>query len=398
MKIALIAEWLDPWRGGAEASTQQFLYELIRRGVEVHVFTRSRPAAVPGMEVRTISGAAMSRTRRSVTFAHRVERLLQAESFDVVHAISPFRSADIYQPRGGTVAETIERNLALITHGTVRAIKRAANHLNLKQRYLLAMERRMFRDPDGPMVVAISGYVRRQLKNHYGLCDERIRLVYNAVDLDTTPPEQRSANRMEIRREFRIDPSHTLVLLVAHNFKLKGVASWLAAMAHLNRHGETDLRALIVGKGDSPRWHRMAGKLGVAPFVVFTGASNRVTMFRHACDVVVHPTYYDPCSRVVLEAMSSAIACVATRWDGSSELIEHGRNGFVVDDPSDAGEIAKCVEQLRDSQTRSHVGAAAAEAADYVSMKRHVEDMLTVYREITGTRRRQFAAVPGIST
>ena len=113
MRIALVSEWLDPWRGGAETSTLQFLHGLMDSGAEVHVFTRSRPSPTPGLVVHTVSGAAMSRSRRSITFAQRVERRFMGNSFDIVHAISPCRYADVYQPRGGTVAESIQRNIAL---------------------------------------------------------------------------------------------------------------------------------------------------------------------------------------------------------------------------------------------------------------------------------------------
>ena len=92
MKIALVAEWLDPWRGGAEASTLQFIHRLMDSDVELHIFTRSRPSPTPGTRVRTISGASMSRTRMSMTFTHRVERLLQSESFDIVHAATGVRT------------------------------------------------------------------------------------------------------------------------------------------------------------------------------------------------------------------------------------------------------------------------------------------------------------------
>ena len=59
MKVALVAEWLDPWRGGAETSTQQFIHHLMAGNVELHLFTRSRPSPTPGMHVHTISGASI---------------------------------------------------------------------------------------------------------------------------------------------------------------------------------------------------------------------------------------------------------------------------------------------------------------------------------------------------
>lgn len=386
MKVALISEWLDAWRGGAEASTRQFLYELLQLGVEVHVFTRSRPACIPGLTVRSVSGAAMSRTRRSMTFAHRVERMIRSESFDVVHAISPFLAADIYQPRGGTVAESIERNLALAQSPAMRAIKRQANRFNVKQRYMLAMERRMIGRPNGPIIVAISNYVVRQLKEHYSLPDSRWRMIYNAVEVDTTPDDVRKADRHSIRREFGIADDELLVLVVAHNFRLKGVHRWMEALSLLVSRGVNDVRALVVGKGESARWHKLASKLGISRQLIFTGPSDRVTEFRHAADVIVHPTYFDPCSRVVLEAMSSGLPCVATRWDGSAEMIDDGRNGFVIDDPADVAALADRVEQLRDPQLRKKIGSAAKEVADHVSMSRHASEMLKLYEDIVASR------------
>ena len=80
------------------------------------------------------------RSQRSVSFIRHVEGVLRSQSFDVVHAISPFPIADLYQPRGGTVAETVERNLALRRSGLARSMKRFTNALNMRQRCLLRME------------------------------------------------------------------------------------------------------------------------------------------------------------------------------------------------------------------------------------------------------------------
>ncbi len=382
MKVALVAEWLDAWRGGAERSTQQFLHHLMSSGVELHVFTRSRPSPTPGMAVHTIRGAAMSRTRRSITFARRVEQLFQEGSFDVVHAISPCRGADIYQPRGGLVAETIERNLALRRAGAVRSLKRHANRLNFKQRYMLALERRLLNEPGGPLIVAISDYVARQLKQHYALPDERIRRIYNGVDADHATAEEATRNRQVIRGEFSIAADDCLVLGVAHNFRLKGVQRWMETLAALVRRGVTDVRSVIIGKGDSERWHRLAARLGITDYLTFAGPSDRMPAFYHAADVLVHPTYYDPCSRVVLEAMVAGVPCVTTRWDGASEMIVHGQNGYLLGEPSDVEQLGKYVDRLRDANHRRSLGEAARSITDRVSMARHAREMLALYEEL----------------
>lgn len=383
MKVALVSEWLDAWRGGAETSTLQFLHHVMDAGIEVHVFTRSRPSPTPGLHVHAVSGASMSRTRRSMTFAHRVQRMLKRHEFDVIHAISPCPDVDVYQPRGGTVAESIRRNLALMNGGTARRLKRYGNLLNVKQRYMLRLERQLLGRRHGPTVVAISDYVVRQLKEHYGMTSDRIRRIYNAVNPDAAAPEVRASNRKRIREEFRIAPNALLVLAVAHNFRLKGIRHWLEALAELRRRDVGDVRSLVVGKGDSGHWHRLASRLRVEEILRFIGPSDRVPELFHAADVLVHPTYYDPCSRVVLEAMTAGLVVITTRWDGAAEMVEDGVDGFVLPDPGDSARLADHVASLCDGPRRRAIQAAARSIAPRVSMARHAQEMIELYRSLT---------------
>ncbi len=389
MRIALVSEWLDAWRGGAETSTLQFLHHLMDSGAEVHVYTRSRPSPTPGLTVHTISGASMSRTRCSVTFAHRVERRLRAESFDVVHAISPCRGVDIYQPRGGTVAETIQRNIALRQSPAGRSIKLYTNYFNLKQRFMLQMERQLMLDPRGPIVVAISDYVVNQLKSHYDLPDHRVRKIFNGVNIPPSSEAEVGEERRTIRHEFGVKDDQLLVLTVAHNFRLKGVARWLEALALLRSRGVTDVRAIVLGKGDSPRWHRLVQRLDLAEWVTFVGPSDRVQGFYRAADCLIHPTYYDPCSRVVMEAMTSGLPCITSKWDGASELVEDGVNGYRMDDPWDIAALADRVDRLREKPHAQALGLAARAVGERISMAAHTKKMLDLYSTIRADGKRE---------
>ena len=240
---------------------------------------------------------------------------------------SALSAPNIDQPRGGTVAETIQRNSGLRQSPAGRSIKQYTNYFNLKQRFMLRMERQLMLDPCGPIVVAISDYVVNQLKSHYGLPDHRVRKIFNGVNIPTSSEAEVAEERRAIRHEFGVQDDQLLVLTVAHNFRLKGVARWLEAMALLRSRGVTDVRAIVIGKGDSPRWHRLVQRLDLAEWVTFVGPSDRVQGFYRAADCLVHPTYYDPCSRVVMEAMASGLPCITSKWDGASELVEDGGNG-----------------------------------------------------------------------
>jgi UDP-glucose:(heptosyl)LPS alpha-1,3-glucosyltransferase len=387
VRVALVTEWLDAWRGGAETSTRQFMHHLMDAGVELHVYTRSRPSPVPGLFVHSVSGAAMSRTRKSVNFGLRVERMLADEAFDIVHTFVPIRWADVYQPRGGSVPETMERNIALRSSAATRRLKRYANRLNFKQRYTARMERAMLESPSQPTVAAISKYVVRQFEQHYELPSERIRLIFNGVDQDPLPHRQREAERAALREEFGIKDDEILVLEVAHNFRLKGVHHWMKALELLRMQGHKNIRSLVIGRGDSPRWHHRAKKMGLEGALEFPGPSERVRQFYHAAEVLVHPTYYDPCSRVVLEAMASGLPCITTRWDGASEIITDGVSGFVLGEPGDVEHLAEKIVRLHNPQLRQQMGAAARGAVGQYSMSRHASEMLKLYEELSHSRK-----------
>jgi UDP-glucose:(heptosyl)LPS alpha-1,3-glucosyltransferase len=382
VRIAVVAEWVDPWRGGAETSTRQFVQHLIEHGTEVHVFTLSQPSPNPRLAIHTIPGEKLPRARRSIAFARRVAERLREESFDIVHAITLCPGCDVYQPRGGTIAETVARNLALYQAGWRRNLKRRANSFNRKQQHLLRLEREVLADPSGPTVVALSDYVVEQLKRHYDLPDQRICKIFNGVEPDATPEAQRAEHRKEVRREFDVPTDALTVLAVAHNFRLKGIRRWMEALRLLRERGHTHIHSLVVGKGDSLPWHRLARRMHLEDCLHFVGPSNRVSAFYHAADLLVHPTYYDPCSRVVLEALAAGLPVVTTRWDGSAERVSPGKNGYILDDPTDVEGLATAVLELDDPHRRQKMSSAAVAAASEASMASHAEEMLALYERI----------------
>lgn len=386
MRIALVSEWLDTWRGGAETSTHEFVRHLLDLGVELEVFTRSRLASAPGMKVHTVTSSP-SRLRNSTLFPRRADAALQSCPCDLIHALVPCMTADIYQPRGGTVAETLERNVALRRSEAARRVKRLVNRLNAKQRWRLRAERRLLNRTPLPVVVAISDYVGHQLARHYGFPESHVRKIYNGVDPDTAGDARRQADRADVRRLHGIGPEELVTLLVAHNFKLKGVRSWIEAMIRLQERTDPPIRSLVVGKDSSIRWQKIVAHAGLTNRIIFAGPTRRIQAYYHAADFLVHPTHYDPCSRVVLESLASRLPCITTRFDGASEVIENGVNGFVIDSPDDLDSLMDRVMQLTDPDLRRRFRERASDVFDRIGMRRHAEEMVRLYESICANGR-----------
>ena len=385
MRVAIVIERIETWRGGAETSTLEFAHLLAGRGTSVTVFTATRCVSPPDLEIVMIPVTATPKPLRPARFIAKTTARLRRDPFDIVHAITPMPAADVYQPRGGLVRETLERNVAMRATAPRRMVKRALAALNVKRRTLLGLEERALR-PGGPVVAAVSKYVARQARAHYGLDGARVRVIFNGVQVAAATEAERAADRAAVRREYAVANGTLLILCVAHNFRLKGVEPLLHGMARLTRAGGRDVRLLVAGRDNPVAMAATARRLRIDDLVTFTGPTERIGAFYHAADVVAHATYYDPCSRVVLEALSRGVACVTTRLNGAAEAITDGVEGFVIETPDDVGELADRIGRLRDRRMAAEMGAAAARLGPRLSMTRHVDEMVELYDEIVARR------------
>ena len=84
------------------------------------------------------------------------------------------------------------------------------------------MERKLFASPWLRAVLCNSKMVRDDIKARFGLPDERLPVLYNAVDSNVFSPALRE-HRERIRAKYRIPDDATLFLLVGSGFRRKGV-------------------------------------------------------------------------------------------------------------------------------------------------------------------------------
>src|SRR4029077_15164486 len=115
----------------------------------------------------------------------------------------------------------------------------------------------------------------------------------------------------------------------------------------------------VAGNRHTAEFEDLARRLGVAERVRFVGYRDDIVNCYFASDFLVHPTFYDPCSHVVLEAMTCGLPVITTRYNGASELLHPPREGYVIDDPHAHRHLAWCVTQLLDSARRGACAQAA---------------------------------------
>ncbi len=380
MNIGIIVEWLDTARGGAETSTRQFIDGLLDQGrslpggIQLDILTRSQLPPQPGVTVHTIDTPATGRHGKTQQFLDAAEKWVADAKCDLTHTFVPVRGADIYQPRGGTVPETIIRTAATRPNPIARRFKRWMMSLNARQRLVHNRERDWLAGPNPPIVIALSNYVTRQLRNHYHLDDNHIRRIFNGVN----PPDIDPVDRARIRNEFNIPRDAVLGLQVCHNFKLKGVHVLIDALA---RRPNDALHVVVAGNGDQRFWTSRAKRAGLDQTIRFIGPTDNVTALYAAADLLIHPTFYDPCSRVLLEAVACQLPAIATRYDGSTDILQHQSNAYILDEPT-GDSLAAAIDAMCDCETRQTMRDNLSPLADEVTMARHVHQVIELYDEL----------------
>lgn len=382
MKVALVIERFDPSRGGREVSTAQIAEALARRGQEVTVFCMSAGAGGQGFRVQELKCWGLDRATRLASFARSVRGAARDGGFDIVHATLPIPAANVYQPRGGLVGAQEAGSLRRRS-GTQRFVAQLAQLLNAQHRKMHSMERKLVAKPE-TLCLAVSEMVAREFMNYYAR-DKNVRVIYNAVNVPEVPQDQRRQWRRQRREQVGAGSGSPLFLFVGMDFRRKGVANAIEAFARWRRspNGSPDARFVAVGREDVATYRRLARKLGVARQVHFEPRADNIWPWYAAADACVLLTWYDPCSRVVLEATRWALPSITTVFNGAAEILARGA-GLVVSSPDDVNAVVKAMTDLADPDRLAERRQACRDVADELSMDRHVEQLLEAYREVAG--------------
>jgi UDP-glucose:(heptosyl)LPS alpha-1,3-glucosyltransferase len=132
----------------------------------------------------------------------------------------------------------------------------------------------------------------------------------------------------------------------------------------------------VVGHGRAGPYRRLARRLRISHLVTFIPECGDIASMYAAADAFVHPTWYDPCSLVVLEALASGLPTITTRFNGASEMMADGGAGVVLESPRPVERLTEAMSRLLNVETRRGMALAARRVAENYPQERNFEQML----------------------
>jgi len=148
-----------------------------------------------------------------------------------------------------------------------------------------------------------------------------------------------------------------------------------------------DLRLLVVGHDDTSPFRATIARLGLGQQVTFLPVRPDVEVYYAASDVYVSPSLEDAFGVPPLEAMACGLPVIVSSHAGVSELITHGIDGMVLQDPRDAGSLARLISALhRDPALRAALGKNAARTAQQYTWERNAAQLDALFQQVLDRR------------
>ncbi len=367
MKVCIAIEKFDPHVGGAERYCWDLAHFLAHRNHEVEIIC---------MKMATPDHKSIHVSRiKPIKFPQFLRHL----SFSLLHYFKAKKMTgyihfcvgntfymDIYQPHGGLHRAWFLRE-TLRHPAEIRGVCRAIKYMNPKDIVQRLLEWWTFKITK-PQVIAISEMVARDIRFWFGYTRSMLHLIPNGIDVKKFTPDN-IRHRDEIRSRYKIKQEDFVFLFMANNLALKGLNVLIKATSALQA---LPVKVLVIGPY-SQKTKRKAK--GLSNTIIFGGRTDDPELIYPACDCLVHPSFYDACSLVVLEAMASGIPVITTKTNGASMYITE-ENGFVLP-PADHNALRVAMQEVLSYKPRKTVSSSFK---DQENVFTDVERIIEAYR------------------
>jgi len=357
--------------GGAETFVIEVCERLaLRKEFEIHVFANKWQPGQGQIVFHKVPMIRFPHFLTPISFAYFANSRIRQEDYAVVHSHERIFEMDLLTfhgiPHKTWIKKARKRPLTLFDHATAW------------------VEQKGFKNDKLKIVMPVSSLVQEEIQNRYGFLGDKLLVNPPGVDTERFSALDSQQCRQEIVMRYGFTLKDVVVLFVSMNFKLKRLDLVLKGIADLISRDkkETNLKLLVVGKGDVKRFGGLAGDLGISDRVVFTGVTREVEKYYMAADIFIMPSRFDTFGLVVLEAMAAGLPVIISHNVGARDLVEPGVNGFVLSEDPSISEIATSLSSLLEPEKRKLMGENGKKVACLHSWDKTADRVADSYRQI----------------
>lgn len=244
-------------------------------------------------------------------------------------------------------------------------------------------------------IIAVSQFTKNEIEKLLSIPDDRIEVVYNAIDERFLHGHASEADRELIAQRYLVNYPFILYAgaIRPHKNVVRIIEAFSALKSELLKEHEKeqqfqDLKLIIIGDDLSshPRLRRTVVRSGVQNDVRFLGfvPIDVLRIFYDVAKVFVFPSLYEGFGLPPLEAMAHGTPVVTSN---TSSLPEVSGNAALLVNPENVFEIRRGLQRvLLDPILRARMKQRGYEQAQRFSWTNSVSRILEIYREVARKR------------
>jgi glycosyltransferase involved in cell wall biosynthesis len=276
----------------------------------------------------------------------------------------------------------------LTVHDLLDHMSGARGRSSLRRSLHLQLTRRALRK--AARVLAVSQFTKSEIARTFAVPDDRIEVVYNAIDERFLHGHATQADRELIAERYQVTYPFLLYAgaIRPHKNVVRTIEAFSALKTELEKeHQLPDLKLIIIGDDLSghPGLRRTVVRSGVQNDVRFLGfvPIEVLRIFYDVAKIFVFPSLYEGFGLPPLEAMAHGTPVVTSN---TSSLPEVAGNAALLVNPENVFEIQRALQKaLLDPVLRTRMKQRGYEQAQRFSWTNSVARILEIYREVAGS-------------
>jgi glycosyltransferase involved in cell wall biosynthesis len=377
--IAFFSNYYHPVVNGVVRSVASFREELMRKGHNVFVFAQSDEEYKDSepfiFRYPSLTLPLPGDISTALPVSSFVDQLLPSLKLDVIHSHHPVLLGQTAARRanemGLPLVFTFHTKYWEYTHYVPFPMEAIQDFLKSRihkwlQEYLQKCQH----------IVIPSESIRDFLVKEYGLHD-RYTVIPTGTDLEPFLHADGKAVRKEQGWQ-----DETVLISVGRLAPEKNWDTLVRAFAKVAADHPV-LRLVLIGDGPAKDGlQELATELGVAEQVTFMGAVpfEKIPAYLKAADAFTFASVTETQGLVTIEAMAAGLPVVAVDGSGTRDIIEDGKQGFLVEnDPEALGEGIK--KLLADPHRIKRISNNALKKAKLYDIEQLGKQLITVYEQ-----------------
>ncbi|MCZ7403146.1 MAG: glycosyltransferase family 4 protein [Candidatus Methanoperedens sp.] len=349
--------------GGAQTIVRELLNRWESNNIKLKSYALRKSNPNSEYSSMNVSFLSNNESKYSVHSFFDLKKIVKAENIKFLHLHLP--KSIVF----GILLKTFYcRNLKIIVH----------EHGEIfENKFLYSNFLKLFQNKSD-LFIAISGATKRKLIENAKIKKDKIKVLYNFVDIEYFDSQKIETNMSEGRKKLGLNKEDFVLGFAGRHVEVKGCRDLILAIEELKNY--KNIKILISGDGPKKEEYiKLVKKLGLNKNILFLGYVPDIKWFYSIIDCLVIPSHYEPFGMVLLEAQAMQIPVISANVESLNEIVLDRKTGLLFK-PKDKKDLAKKIELIyTDENLRTELTKRGLENVKKYSLKNYLTNLEVIY-------------------